>query len=164
MIKGKTLRELTLEVGQTYVCVYSPYGHWTEDEEYTVVDEGKLPTNRGVGQRGSLSTFALKYPSPKTFGEMSDEEKGALLLAHQEGKVIQYMGGTGWFTVNHHPAWHKQTTYRVKPKPVEEKVVLFGHKAPTGWLFNEKQVDKDTHKQTFTLVDGISGPVKMEKV
>ena len=35
---------------------------------------------------------------------------------------------------------------------------------PTGWLFNEKQVDKDTHKQTFTLVDGISGPVKMEKV
>lgn len=163
MVKGKTLEELTLEVGQTYVCVHSAYGRWTEDEEYTVVDEGKLPANSGVGQWGSMSTFVLKDPSPKTFGEMADEEKGALLLAHHEGETIQLLCSGGW-KLTKTPFFGSYNRYRVNPQPVEEKVVLFGHKYPTGWIFNERQFDKDTHKQTFTLVDGISGPVKTEKI
>lgn len=33
---------------------------------------------------------------PRTFGELSDQEKGALLLAHHEGKRIEYMNGNKW--------------------------------------------------------------------
>lgn len=56
---------------------------------------------------------------PKLWGKMTDEEKGALLLAHQEGKTIEFYSKVGyeWTEVVGQPAWCGQYAYRVKPEP-----------------------------------------------
>lgn len=63
----------------------------------------------------------------KTWGEMTPEEKGALLLAHHEGKAIEFMNRlTGEWTYDYNPFQppHCKLEYRVKPEEprVEEKV------------------------------------------
>ncbi len=167
MDKGKTLKDLPLEVGQTYICVHTEYTYWTVGKEYTVVTKGKLPENNGDGQLSSVSTFVLKEPSPKTFGEMTDEEKGALLLAYHEGKTVEYYSPHHRAWVIDMPHWSIRTAYRVKPKPVVVEVVLYGGYNPTsGWVFSPRAVNKDTHKQTFNTVDGEMDctSIRMEKL
>lgn len=59
----------------------------------------------------------------KTWGEMSDEEQGALLLAHHRGEVIEYKTDfdvLGWKTEE--PLWSDWCQYRVKKDPVVEVV------------------------------------------
>lgn len=74
--------------------------------------------------------FELVEPRPKTFGEVTDEEKDALLLAHHEGKMIQRYLGSGWRDTPSpiSPSWAPDIAYRVKPEPVikfhEEVVTL----------------------------------------
>lgn len=56
----------------------------------------------------------------RTWGGMSDEEKGALLLAHHRGEVIEFVGGTvkEWKRID--PPWWNWHYYRVKKHPVVE--------------------------------------------
>ena len=60
---------------------------------------------------------------PKLWREMSDAEKGALLLAHHQGEAIQlrHKGG-GWFEVEE-PAFASTLAYRVKPKAPKVETV-----------------------------------------
>ena len=61
----------------------------------------------------------------KLWKDMTPEEKGALLLAYHEGKVIEWCYGYGKeFYVNGssaeeglHPVWADCCSYRVKPEP-----------------------------------------------
>jgi hypothetical protein len=57
---------------------------------------------------------------PKLWKDMTPEEKGALLLAHHEGKDIESFGGTDWYRA--YPSWADDVAYRVKPEPKREKV------------------------------------------
>jgi hypothetical protein len=65
---------------------------------------------------------------PTMWQDMTPEEKGALLLAHHDGKEIQWTY-EGWFewgnalTVEN-SLWKNFCAYRVSPKPVVETVVL----------------------------------------
>lgn len=61
----------------------------------------------------------------KPFGELNDTTKGALLLAHHLGEVIEYTTGSGW-KVPLYVAWSDVAIYRVQPKPVIGEVVLSG--------------------------------------
>jgi hypothetical protein len=61
----------------------------------------------------------------KPFGELDDATKGALLLAHHRGEVIEYTIGNGW-KVPLYVAWSDGAIYRVQPKPVIGEVVLYG--------------------------------------
>lgn len=65
---------------------------------------------------------------PKTWGEMTDAEKGALLLAQQEGKVIEigcYIGGPAEFwSAEKNPCWCNPHCYRIRPEPKRETVAL----------------------------------------
>ena len=70
----------------------------------------------------------------KPWKDMSPEEKGALLLASHEGKTLQYWkrGSGGWEDCRS-VAIHEHETYRVKPKPVVEEVVMFTKTPSSYW-------------------------------
>lgn len=59
----------------------------------------------------------------KLWKDMTPEEKGALLLAYHEGKVIEHTiwSSKEWFEAKkgvHSPlSWHDDLAYRVKPEP-----------------------------------------------
>jgi hypothetical protein len=97
----------------------------------------------------------------KPFGELDDATKGALLLAHLRGDVIEYKTGNIW-KVPLYVAWAEVATYRVQPKPVIGDVVLHGvkqtfyslHPAPC------KTYDDEDDRLTFTFPtrDGMHVP------
>lgn len=103
----------------------------------------------------------------KLWQNMTPEEKGALLLAHYEGKIIEFNDGYGWAPVSK-PSWRNTLTYRVKPEPVVEVQRLFGwfngHFNST--CFYANRYSDATHKITFNVVDGEPDvtSVKMEKL
>lgn len=107
--------------------------------------------------------MALWVKTPKSWGDMTDAEKGALLLAEHEGEEIEFYEALHGFwgpapplaTVKPH------SIVRVSPKP--KLVHLYwdpGSDATTVWLSN------DTHHITFNLIDGEPDPasIKMEKI
>jgi hypothetical protein len=52
---------------------------------------------------------------PKKWRDMTPEEKGALLLAHHEGKAIEvFMSDSAWHEQSG-PNWFDKYAYRVKP-------------------------------------------------
>lgn len=58
-------------------------------------------------------------PTPKYWRDMTPEEKGALLLAHHEGKEIEvYDTEDGWVEAHH--GWFPHEAYRVRPEPKRE--------------------------------------------
>jgi len=67
-----------------------------------------------VKPRASVSPdHAWEADTPKLWRDMTDSEKGALLLAHHEGKVIERHCRDGWRAVLH-TFWHDDVAYRVK--------------------------------------------------
>jgi len=82
-----------------------------------------------------MQTFKFDNNEMKTWGQMTDEEKGGLLLAHHEGKVIE------WFDIYTSTWEDKESTvfyhpiiYRVKPEPKVETVEVFSSLGPVGLL------------------------------
>jgi len=55
--------------------------------------------------------------TPKIWRDMTDAEKGALLLAHHEGKVIERSHTSGQWQGVEYPRWHDDIAYRVSPEP-----------------------------------------------
>ena len=95
---------------------------------------------------------------------MTPEEKGALLLAAHEGKVIEYKGPSSDWTVGT-PFWAESHAYRIKPEPKVEAVTVYMKLNCNGnWIGTESK--HCTHKAyvTFNLIDGKPdcASVKME--
>lgn len=118
-----------------------------------------------------IKLIEKKEEQMKTWGEMSDEEKGALLLAHHEGKVIERFvdGNMGGWVSSDKPLWYPDCTYRIKPEPKVETVTMYGRCPDEIGLFfgtGEKPWRSDTHKITFDVVDGEPDctSIKMEKL
>jgi hypothetical protein len=99
--------------------------------------------------------------TPKTWGEMTDAEKGELLLADHEGKVIQWEyppNPSGWGKPSRQNLWQEVFAYRIKPEPVRETVTLYGYVQIDGhgaqfdncWVTSST----NTHRITFTTTDG----------
>lgn len=102
--------------------------------------------------------------TPKLWRDMTDAEKGALLLAKHEGKVIEFFDGDKWAKpIN--VVWYDWNAYRVKPEHVRETVVRYGSPQDNWWL-TSKQSNRDTHRITFDLIDGKPdcSTIKMEKI
>jgi hypothetical protein len=59
----------------------------------------------------------------KTWAELTPEEKGALLLAHHEGKVIEEFDGGHW--CNAVSFWTGKVAYRIRPEAELKMVRLF---------------------------------------
>lgn len=66
--------------------------------------------------------------APKLWRDMTDAEKGALLLAHYEGKVIECFNShlPGKWRLKAHGGWITYFAYRVRPpEPKRETVALY---------------------------------------
>ncbi len=107
----------------------------------------------------------------KLWKDMTDQEKGAILLARYDGKEIQFydIAGEDWRTTPA-PKFRDNSFIRVKPEPKRETVVLFGHfqNSGLGFRFFQGQIQyrKDNYKITFDVVDGVPdcASIKMEKL
>ena len=115
---------------------------------------------------------------PITWGETTPEEKGALLLAHHEGKEIQFINGLDvkeWKKAE--PRWAIFCAYRVKPEPRRETVRLYAReerlRALTDnvafrreWVFSKARSQSDTYCITFEISDGEPDctSIQMEKI
>ena len=90
---------------------------------------------------------------PKQWQHMSPEEKGALLLAHHEGKVIELRAyGGGWQLVTS-PSWADITCYRIKPEPIIGEVMLYGRVGGPGAWGTVRQ-NYGESRITFQTKDG----------
>ena len=117
------------------------------------------------------SIVSRAQPEYKMWKDMTDEEKGVLLLAHHEGKVIQWSYYLPWFTEHdssdkgYEPVWSGEIYYRVKAEPVI-KTIETRTGNPEGGSWASWSDDDDTHKITYDIVDGQPdiNSIKMEKI
>lgn len=176
MVKVGTLKELNVQPGDVveYVSGYqlSPPYWWTPRRKYVVDDSCRITDDTGeqlfTAPDCKFHLISRASDKPKLWKDMTPEEKGALLLAYHEGKVIEWGGYRKYeFTrnsINYKPVWDSNHAYRVKPEPKVETVTLFwGLENKTACLSANSN---DTHTITFNLIDGIPdcNSVKMEKL
>ena len=105
--------------------------------------------------------------NPKTWGQMTPEEKGALLLSRHEGKTIQFYNAGNWVTIDFAFNWYVDQAYRVKPEPKHETVRIYGQAYPNvRWNFGSSSGKEDTHIITFDTLDGepVCDSIRMEKI
>lgn len=100
--------------------------------------------------------------APTLWRDMTPEQKGALLLAHHEGKVIEALVGDKWREVA--CMGIETMAYRVRLEPKREMVTLHG--AGYEWTQADLPCGDDTHRITFDLLDGEPdcNSIKMEKL
>jgi len=136
-------------------------GDWalweTDDATYELV---------GVLREHALTTDIVSEwaeKTPKRWGDMTSEEKGALLLAHHEGKVIEVRAENCdlWY-IRENPNWSENGIFRIRHEPVVEveRVWWNGHD------FWECRENGETHVITFSVVDGEPdcASIRMEKL
>jgi hypothetical protein len=90
----------------------------------------------------------------KLWKDMMDYEKGALLLAHHDGAVIECSIDNGvWFYSD--PQWNAAHAYRIKPKApkVETEVEYFTYFPGDGLCF--AYIEDASITITYTITDGI---------
>ena len=103
--------------------------------------------------------------NPKTWGEMTPEEKGALLLARHEGKVIECWQWDDGPWLAGEWCFDDASAYRVKPK--RETVTMTGgtHHSRGFLCFGaDAREEWDTHRITFDTIDGepVCASIRME--
>lgn len=106
---------------------------------------------------------------PKIWRDMTDAEKGALLLAHHEGKVIEGRNESWpndeWVEIRV-PSWWNYSAYRVRPEPKVDTVKQGYKTNSSGKFVTTSALDHATHVVTFNLIDGKPdyASIKMEPV
>lgn len=104
----------------------------------------------------------------KPWGDLTDLEKGALLLAHHEGKVIEVFDLNDEWNHLHFPTWQQDVKYRIEPEPVVETVNIYGGVWPSDldWCFGTGDGAECTHKITFQVIGGKPdcNSIKMEEL
>ena len=127
-------KDMKLEVGKTYKLnngeVHKCERMWDEDplsvDEYgygPFVIHGMCYHMNGVfagGKSEDYNVASCVDDTPTLWRDMTQEEKGALLLAHHEGKVIEFWANSIDKWVDHHPTWSDRLSYRIKPEPKVE--------------------------------------------
>ena len=123
--------------------------------------------------------------------DMTPEQKGALLLAYHEGKVVEHWDGVCWvecaptwfddtaYRIEGNvvkywdgvcwlecgvPYWNDDLAYRIRPEPKREVVERWIVYSCLEWV--EAWPNSGTHRITFTTIDGKPdcASIKMEEV
>ena len=136
------------------------HGMYSEDGWYTT--EGGIL----IGE-DKIRIISRASEEPKTWGRMTDEEKGALLLAKHEGKVVQALAvdhTKSFWARKWGDMWHNETSYRIKPEPVVKTVVMNYIKGQNSMSTHTHR--DDTHRITFNTIDGepALGSIKMSLI
>ena len=107
----------------------------------------------------------------RSWSALTDDEKGKLLLAFHEGKVIQEWGededegGHYWYDVEcghcYPPLW-VHGIWRIKPEPVKEVGWMndYGHEVSSRWWSSRAMADDVVHGNRIAvirreIVDGV---------
>jgi len=133
---GKTLKELNVQPGDVVSNPYYDKGPMAVlgfspafPDQYSF-DEYVIPPNES-----GFTLISRASDTPKIWRDMTPEEKGALLLADHEGKVIDRWSGRSWSETE--PAWCDENAYRIRPEP-EVETVTFEH---SGCRFTFNRID-----------------------
>lgn len=164
-----TLQELNVKPGDVVECVDLCSGFiFTTGMRYTVNQDNEIVSNIGSCCGTTISKFRIisraSDDTPKKWRDMSDEEKGALLLAHHRGEYIENsIDGDIWGPCS--PCWADSIFYRIKPEPVRETVELYGRGGCNGWAFDYCAAI-GTHRITFDIINGEpdTDTIKMERI
>jgi hypothetical protein len=169
----KTLKELNVKPGD--VVEYIPKGRTSTvtkvvgDVYYGCSDDDDTPVGPYTDKPHFRVVSRASAGTPKLWRDMTPEEKGALLLAHHEGKQIELLNcKTGGWMRALIPAWIPCAAYRVKPVQPSVQTVVMYTQAPSscwGWTADSCSTDR-THRITFDTVDGEPNvnSIKMEKL
>ena len=113
--------------------------------------------------------------TPTRWRDMTSEEKGALLLAHHEGKVIELFG-LAYPDMWHedYPCWEDDCAYRIKPEPTREtmtaKLCIDAHCTSfhmrPDYCRGEYGDDNFYFTLAFDIIDGKPDPasIKIEEI
>jgi hypothetical protein len=169
---NKTFKELGYKAGDTVRCVaYDKYYY-----DYKIGDTFELE-QIGIGYlvspdglQGTLGNWELVCdPSDLTWGDMTPEQQGALLLAHHQGKTIEMKSYSFsvWVYIKK-PIWGQGVAYRVKPEPVvvvHHNLYSGAYDSQLGVLTNH-QYPESTHVLTYDTEDGVPvcSSVKLSKL
>ena len=156
-----TLAELNVKPGDMVECV-----GWSDDdsdllvgEQYTIMEKHPLGHYSGlcavrdfgwtpVDEVDPTMLFRIvSRATPKTWGEMTDEEKGALLLAEHEGTVIEHSHNQGaYWKPRSNDLWHDKHCYRVRPpEPKRETISV---------IIWDNEADTEIGTGTIEMIDG----------
>lgn len=105
---------------------------------------------------------------PKTWGELTADEKVTLVEARRDHKWIEYLnvkGDNSWDTALN-PGWYDDTPYRIKPEPVVEEVEFWRSSGENSDFISEQKSPTDTHRISYTVTDGKPdcSSIKMEPI
>lgn len=169
-----TIQELgkynLVKEGDTVICCTNGF-KTTKNKEYGIIQSpfGSLAVLNDTENDffcSSESKYVLKSSSPKTWKDLSDEEKGVLLLAYHDGKTIEFQTAwsNSWYpAVSKGITWFDDRAFRVKPEPVVEKVTMYTERYGKAAAFGRSY---HSHKITWDLVNGEidCSSVKMRKL
>jgi hypothetical protein len=170
-----TLKELNVKPGDIVTFYDGRYQHKIisfdgERADALRVWDGEVSS---IPNKGSDPWRIVSRASdqPKHWGDMTPEEKGALLLAHHDGKVIEIYGeiygNRGWSVVIE-PKWIQEHSYRVQPECKIKTIMLYCGSMdfdPAG-DYTDAKVYGDIHLITFNLIEGKPDcqSIKMESI
>ena len=137
-----------------------PFDVQNEDEDDPI--SVCLWKDDGICDEGSQYDLVAEWTdAPKLWRDMTAEEKGALLLAHHEGRDIEcrYAFNNGWCH-DSKPVWADDAAYRVKP--TVDSVQCYWN----GFNIHRANNKDRTHRITFNLIDGKPdcASIKMEEL
>ena len=166
-----TLSELGVEAGDvvrvvgTWNGVLVPHGavwriHRIQDDQVygTRQDYEAWHTGTPLSVSMKFRIISRANNEHKLWRDMTPEEKGALLLAAHEGKVIENKGPySDWIASE--PCWADEYAYRIKTEPKVETVTLNGNDIRfCGFIKG--------HRITFNTINGKPdcASIKMEAI
>ena len=166
MTEVGTLKELDVKPGDVLVCVWAvTSGVFTVGKTYRMTGNG-LECDSYIPQLSTASTFRVisrAAYTPKLWRDMTDAEKGALLLAFHNDKKCLEIRRNGKWVYCEDSTLDNNIAYRIRPEPKVEVVTVRYQKR---WVTIMPFYDGYTHRITFTTIDGKPdcASIKMEAI
>ena len=164
---GTLGRDLNLKVGEKYLCVYSSHSVVKEGEVYTITHPEYINGRKASWFKLTRFVKVSEGDKPKTWGEMTDAEKVALLLAKYEGKATQFFSKiTESWELSNHTTLYNNYAYRIKPVPVIKTVTMQMHHNESGKPHVADHMSNPTHCIKYNTLDGKvdTSSIKMEEL
>lgn len=149
----KKFQELGFKVGDRVLCTGVTQESYVIGVTYTLKSsdgDSRIPCiGHGNGYNGD---WLLVRDLHKKWCDMSDAEKGALLLAHHNGELIEFKSDNGtWKVLN--PVWMGFCYYRVAPEPVTVEHKFYSNNDMNCW-YKTKRCDS-IRRMKYITVDGV---------
>lgn len=168
--------DLNLLPGDVIECVYSDSFLWTVGKQYTVTANGSILDDEGdnwvditsgnpMAPKFKVVSRKKESNMPKLWKDMTDVEKGALLLAEYEGKSLQIYINDNWttFKSDRYAQFHESSAYR--PEPQRKTITRMMH-CVGEQPFIAETMSNPTHIITFDMLDDSPdcSSIRMEKL